>query len=147
MTDQGLPNVPGGLRRRFWYIGDLLVIGLLFAFITYVHSRYWVSYQGGLQNTGLPVFRFAMHVSMMLPLAAILLVILMFRLAISWPKCIRARRRLWTLRGLVIVALGLYAGLFFVRLGPFPRHLCAWLPGLRPRECQRCRHSRLAEHG
>jgi len=120
MTDRPSLNALGKLHRRFWYVGDIIVIGLLFAYVTYVHSYSWISYRGGLRNTGAPAFAAGIFMGMMLPLAGILLLILIFRLGVSWPKCIRDRRRLWKLRGLVIAALGLYGGLFFVRIWPSP---------------------------
>ncbi|OHB65002.1 MAG: hypothetical protein A2Y77_07100 [Planctomycetes bacterium RBG_13_62_9] len=55
-----------------------------------------------------------MFAGMLLPLAAVVLLILIFRLGVSWPKHIRDRSRLWRLRGLVIAGLGAYAGLFFM---------------------------------
>jgi hypothetical protein len=114
MTEQGLPNGLGRFSRRFWYVGDLVVIGLLFAYITYVHSHCWISYNGGLHNKGAPAFVAGMFAGMLLPLAGIFLLILVFRLAVSWPRRMANRRRLWKLRGLVIGGLSLYAGLFFL---------------------------------
>ena len=55
-----------------------------------------------------------MRWAMLLPLAGILLLILVFRLAVSWPKHMRDRKRLWRLQLLTGGSLVLYASVFFV---------------------------------
>ena len=114
MTERGTPTAYSRRRKRFWYIGDLIVIGLLFAHITYLHSFPLIAYLGGLHNSVVWVFGAAMRWAMLLPLAGILLLILIFRLAVSWPKHMRDRKRLWRMQLLTVGSLVLYAGVFFV---------------------------------
>jgi hypothetical protein len=102
----------GGLQHRFWYAGDLIVLGLLSACILYVHSYGEVSYRSGLQHNGAPRFATGMCLGMLLPFAAILLLILILRLSVTWSKRITDRKKRWKLRGLVIATLGLYGVVF-----------------------------------
>lgn len=113
MTEHEPTSSRGGVLRRFWYIGDLLVIGLLLVYITYPHWRPWISYRGGLPNSGARAWGTDMLMGMLCPLAAILLLILFFRLSVSWSKHIADPKRRWILRGFVIVALALGIRLFF----------------------------------
>jgi hypothetical protein len=102
----------GNVYRRFWYIGDLLVLGLLSAHIMYVRSYYEVSYRSGLQHNGAPRFARGICIGFWFLFAAVLLLILLFRLTVTWSKRITDRKRRWMLRGLVIALLGLYGGVF-----------------------------------
>jgi hypothetical protein len=152
MTEQGIQDHLRNHCRRFWYIGDLMVVGLLLAYITYVHSHSLISYLGGLRNSGARAWVAAMFAGMLLPFAAILVLVLIVRLSASWPKRIPDRKRLWKLRGLVLAGLGLYAGLFFVPIfssqdaftlglrecvrtnGDIPA-IQAWLRTVDPKDC------------
>jgi hypothetical protein len=116
MTQHLLLNRFRAFHQRFWYIGDLIVIGLLSAYIAYVHSFYSISYHAGLHHNGVARFVAAMRIAMWLPVVAILLLVLIYRLTISWSKHIGDPKRRWKLRGLVLALLGLYAGLFFAAI-------------------------------
>jgi hypothetical protein len=152
MTDQEHAISVKSRYRRFWYVGDFIVLGLLSAYILYVHSYYEVSYRSGLQHNGAPRFARGISVGMLLPLAAILLLILLFRLCVTWSKRITDRKRRWMLRGLVIAILGLYGGVlratirssgeaFTLGLQEYARAnvdvpaIQAWLGTVDPRDC------------
>jgi len=46
----------GGVRRKFWHVGDLIVFGILSIYILYIHSYCEVSYRSGLEHNGAPRF-------------------------------------------------------------------------------------------
>jgi hypothetical protein len=114
MTNQEHATGVKSLYQRFWYVGDLIIMGFLFAYVTYLHSFPLIAYLGGLHNSGVWLFGAAMRWARLLSLAGILLLILIFRLAVSWPKHMRDRKRLWRLQWLTVGSLALYAGVFFV---------------------------------
>ena len=119
MAEQGTPSGYSRPGRRFWYVGDLIIIGSLFAYVTYLHSFPLISYKGGLHNDAFPAFRAAMCAGLLLPLAGIFLVVLVLRVALSWPKHILGRKRLRTLQGLALGSVVLYGGAFFMGLPRF----------------------------
>jgi len=82
-----------GVRRTFWYVGDLIAFGMLSLYILYAHSYCEVSYRSGLQHNGAPRFATGIGIGLLFPLAAILLLILVFRLSFTWSKRIADRKR------------------------------------------------------
>lgn len=111
MSEREIRN--GGVRRKFWYVGDLIAFGMLSIYILYVHSYCEVSYRSGLQHNGAPRFATGISIGLLFPFAAILLLILVFRLSFTWSKRIADRKRRWKLRGLAIAALAFYGLVFF----------------------------------
>jgi hypothetical protein len=114
MTERGPQS--GGLLARFWYVGDVILFGLLSAYIMYVRSYYEVSYRSGLQHNGASRFATGICIGFWALFAAVLLLILLFRLSVTWSKRVTDRKRRWTLRVLVIAILGLYWGVFRVTI-------------------------------
>ena len=106
----------GRLFARYWYVVDLIVFGLLSAYILYVRSYHEVSYRSGLQHNGAPRFATGIYIGFWFLFAAVLVLILLFRLSVTWSKRISDRKKRWMLRGLAIAVLGLYWGVFRVTL-------------------------------
>lgn len=102
-----------GVWQRFWYVGDLIALGMLSLYILYARSYCEVSYRSGLQHNGAPRFATGICIGLLFPFAAILLLILVFRLSFTWSKRITDRKRRWKLRGLAIAALAFYSLVFF----------------------------------
>lgn len=118
MTESTGASKPRGLHDRFWYVFDIPTIGFLFLFGTFMNSFPLIFYVGGLRNDGALPFGMCFYCAVLAPAALLCLVVLAARIGISWPKHIHHRRKLRTLRLVVIVGLVLYLALPFTMILP-----------------------------
>ena len=125
----GQNNVGPAPHGRPWYGADVVLIGLLFAYVTFIHSRHLRWYVGGLHNRA-PIFLdpFILLLMLATPVAAGCLLVLIERIALAWPRHIPDRKRLGRLRALVVFGLLAFAGLFFL---PLPRSYDPFILGYR----------------
>ncbi|MHC4483825.1 MAG: hypothetical protein ACYTBX_00170 [Planctomycetota bacterium] len=141
------------LYKRYWYVFDILLIIVVLLYGTLSDPFGLIAYVCGLYNQlEISAFMLFIWVFWLVP-AAFCLVVLLLRIIISWPKYIRNKFALLTLRLFVFIGLGIYLILPFTPVRPhrfkiyikgFTKNveanadieaIRAWLGTLKPEDC------------
>jgi hypothetical protein len=102
-----------------WYILDVLLVTFLL-----LHAGFpglgmpFVWHLAGLRNDLSLVFGGVLGWGMLLPIAGIVLIVVVARMALTWPKRVASLRRTQMLRCLVVAGLAVEVALYCTGLGP-----------------------------
>jgi hypothetical protein len=152
-TDRKARSISINLYKRYWYVLDIVLIGLVLLYGVLFDHFGLISYVCGLYNQMVIVFAMVFVAVFFFVPASLCLLVLALRMYASWPKHIQSKSRLRLLRISVIIGLVAYLGLPFTLVRPpgyrtftsgFKRHMekkanieaiRAWLSTLSPAAC------------
>jgi len=118
MTDSGQKRVLGDIFGRFWYVPDIIVIVLLFLCGAFVYSLPIFEYRAGRHNDGSWAMGAGIALLKWLLVALVCLLIMGYRMAISWPKHIPNGKTRWSLCAAVFVGFVVSLVSFFTPIAP-----------------------------
>lgn len=114
MNEETRSISPLASQNRFWYVPDVLLIGFL---VIPINVLPVLDYVAGLHNDSGGAFGVTWYLVMLALPILLGLLVLIFRVAVSWPVHIQSYERLWGLGLLTIVGVIIFLVLPFVVLG------------------------------